>query len=203
MTDSLLIVFTKNLVEGKVKTRLAKSIGDRAALQVYTLLLEHTKSITADLDFNTRVGYSEYADDKDTWNISEVSKFIQQGSDLGERMKQAFEEGFKDGFRKVILIGGDCFNLKSRHLKAAFDALDDNNFVFGPALDGGYYLIGMRYMYEQLFQNKSWGTDTVLKDTLEDLKDEAVFLLEPLNDIDTLEDLKACQPLLNQIELND
>ncbi|MBT8258308.1 MAG: TIGR04282 family arsenosugar biosynthesis glycosyltransferase [Bacteroidia bacterium] len=203
MTDSLLIVFTKNLVEGKVKTRLAKSIGDRAALQVYTLLLEHTKSITADLNFNTRVGYSEYADDKDTWNISEVSKFIQQGSDLGERMKQAFEEGFKDGFRKVILIGGDCFNLKSRHLKAAFDALDDKNFVFGPALDGGYYLIGMRYMYEQLFQNKSWGTDTVLKDTLEDLKDEAVFLLEPLNDIDTLEDLKACQPLLNQIELND
>lgn len=203
MTDKLLIVFTKNLIEGKVKTRLAGSIGNHAALKVYSILLDHTRQITQELNFDMHVGYSEYIDESDSWASPETVKFVQKGSDLGIRMMEAFKDGFRDGYNKIVLIGSDCYNLESSHLKEAFERLEDHEFVFGPAMDGGYYLVGMTAMNEKIFQNKSWGTNTVLDDTLKHLPNEAVFLLEALNDIDTLEDLKGCQDLLNRIESND
>lgn len=203
MNDRLLIVFTKNLIEGKVKTRLANSIGASSALKVYSLLLDHTKNILKDLDVNMRVGYSDFIDENDGWKAPPILKFVQSGSELGDRMKNAFSEGFNDGYGKIVLIGGDCFNLEGHHIITAFEALEKNQFVFGPALDGGYYLIGMTVLNEQIFRNKQWGTNTVLESTLKDLEDETVFLLEPLNDIDTLEDLEGCSALLNRINSND
>ena len=71
-----------------------------------------------------------------------------------------------------------------------FDYLDKNDVVIGPAKDGGYYLLGMKNLHPSLFKNKAWGTSTVLKNTLDNLKEMDFSILEPLNDIDTFEDLK-------------
>ena len=90
----------------------------------------------------------------------------------------------------MIIIGSDLYHLEAKHLIEAFDHLESNDFVLGPASDGGYYLLGMKQMYSKLFLNKQWGTSSVLHDTLKDIKSSSVNLLEELNDIDTYDDLK-------------
>ena len=105
-------------------------------------------------------------------------------------MEYAFQEGFKSGFTNIILIGSDIYELKERDIENAFSALKKHTFVIGPAEDGGYYLIGMKKMNSDLFQNKKWGSDSVLKDTLSNLKKESFHLLPIRNDIDYYEDMK-------------
>ena len=203
MTKRLLIVFTKNLIPGKVKTRLAKTTGNESALKVYEFLLKHTKKITENIDCDLRVGYTQNITKEDIWDGICHSKFLQNGADLGERMSQAFEQGFKWGYDKIVLIGSDCYELQAEHLESAFQALDKQEVVIGPARDGGYYLIGMSNFMPELFIEKNWGTADVLKQTLHHLKSEDVFLLEELNDIDTYDDLKEHQELLKLLNTHD
>ena len=100
------------------------------------------------------------------------------------------KHGFKNNYQKIIIVGSDLYDLKTEHINQAFQDLETNDVVLGPAEDGGYYLLGMKQFHPKLFRNKNWGTDSVLKDTLKDLKEESVFLLETLNDIDFFEDLE-------------
>ncbi|MDX1328968.1 MAG: TIGR04282 family arsenosugar biosynthesis glycosyltransferase [Arenibacter sp.] len=198
---NLLLIFTRNPVLGKCKTRLAASIGNEAALNIYKFLLLHTQKITTDLEVDKWVCYSDYINEDDLWNPNTYLKKVQRGTDLGERMGNAFDDGFKEGYQNIIVIGSDMYDLNESELKAAFEALDSNDYVVGPALDGGYYLLGMKTPTPELFKNKSWGTDTVLKNTLAHLKDEEYFLLSPKNDIDYYEDIKdiaAFKPFLKK-----
>src|SRR5690606_22625871 len=110
--------------------------------------------------------------------------------DLGERMANAFIDGFTAGYEKIIIIGSDMYDLNENDLLEAFKILDQHDYVIGPAIDGGYYLLGMKCLNPVLFENKSWGTDTVLKATLEDLKGKNYGVLAPKNDIDHFEDIK-------------
>ena len=185
-----LIIFTRNPELGKVKTRLAKSVGDESALKIYKFLLKHTVEITEKLNVDKYVFYSENMHRDDIWNPDIFRKKLQTGYDLGERMYNAFSELFGMGYEKAIIIGSDMFDLNQRDLETAFDALETTPLVIGPATDGGYYLLGMKELNSDIFQNKDWGTSTVLEATLKDLNDEKYVLLEERNDIDYFEDVK-------------
>lgn len=190
MNDCLLIIFTRNPELGKVKTRLAKTIGDTSALEVYTFLLNHTREITSLLAVSKQVHYSVKIRKNDLWKPTIYTKKQQVGDNLGLRMMHAFDQGFLDGFKNIILIGSDMYDLSQKDIEDAFLALENYNFVLGPADDGGYYLIGMKQLNESIFLEKSWGTNTVLQDTLLDLKDESITLLPSRNDVDIYDDIK-------------
>ncbi|SHJ28451.1 hypothetical protein SAMN04487911_1162 [Arenibacter nanhaiticus] len=187
----LLLIFTRNPELGKCKTRLAATIGDKPALAIYTFLLRHTQNITAPLKAAKAVYYSEGIWENDLWDPAIYKKRLQEGEDLGQRMSNAFKEGFAQGYKKIIIIGSDMYDLSTDNLAHAFETLDKDDFVVGPAIDGGYYLLGMTRYAPSLFENKEWGTSSVLKDTLEDIKGERIALLPPKNDIDYYEDLKG------------
>ncbi|MAZ27442.1 MAG: glycosyltransferase [Cytophagaceae bacterium] len=189
-SDKLLIIFTRNPELGKCKTRLAATVGDEAALEIYTFLLKHTAAITNALHADKQVHYSEKIRAHDLWDETIYEKKLQQGDDLGERMHNAASSGFKNGFRRIIIIGSDMYDLDTRDIEQAFDKLQKHDFVLGPAQDGGYYLFGMKTLNSQVFKNKNWGTETVLEDTLKDLQGENVALLDTRNDVDYYEDIK-------------
>jgi hypothetical protein len=186
----LLIIFTRNPELGKCKTRLAATVGDGIALNIYKFLLDHTKNITQGLNFSKWVCYSDDIWENDIWDKSVYEKKVQSGNDLGERMYNAFKEGFNAGYKRIIIIGSDMYDLNENDLLEAFQLLDQHDYVIGPAIDGGYYLLGMKVLSPNLFKDKTWGTDTVLKATLEDLKNKNYSLLAPKNDIDYFEDIK-------------
>ena len=195
MVKTLLIIFTRNPVPGKVKTRLAKVIGDEAAFCVYTILLKHTEAVVRDLPFDKSVYYSSFIDNDDLWDSNTFYKKAQIGNDLGEKMYNAFDDAFNHGYKRVVLVGSDLIDLTSEHIEAAFRALEKHEVVLGPAHDGGYYLIGLCEPNENIFKNKVWGTSSVFEDTMKDLIAENVFLLDELNDVDTYDDLKAIPQL--------
>ncbi len=178
----------KNPVKGKVKTRLAKSIGNEKALQIYKMLLHYTGNIVAQLkNCDKAIFYSDFIDKNDMWDKDFYQKYVQDGSDLGERMKNAFAFEFQNKYEKVLIIGTDCHELKTEMLQKAFETLDNNDVVIGPAIDGGYYLLGMKSLHKELFENIPWSTENVLLDSINILKKLQLkyHLLPALSDIDT------------------
>ena len=151
------------------------------------------------MSFDKVVYYSEKVEENDFWEARLFEKKLQKGADLGERMQHAFETAFEQGYQKVLIIGSDLFDLKSIHITTAFEALENHDLTIGPSLDGGYYLLGMKELYPAVFKNKKWGTDSILGNTLKDLQQQNVKLLEALNDIDTFEDLQQQPELLKKI----
>jgi rSAM/selenodomain-associated transferase 1 len=203
-SNNLLLIFTRNPELGKGKRRLAATVGDEAALDIYKFLLDHTVAITKNLYAEKEVYYSEEIWENDIWDNQKFCKKLQVGKDLGIRMANAFQEGFQNEYQKIIIIGSDMLDLSQEDLENAFKSLEKNDFVVGPAEDGGYYLLGMKKFMPALFKNKTWGTETVLKDTLADLKNETTALLETKNDVDYYEDIKdikAFEPFLKHIKL--
>ncbi|MAW96426.1 MULTISPECIES: TIGR04282 family arsenosugar biosynthesis glycosyltransferase [unclassified Leeuwenhoekiella] len=190
-SDKALIIFTRNPELGKVKTRLAKGVGDESALEIYKFLLQHTVSITEGLSADKQVFYSEKIRTNDLWDPEIFDKKLQFGPDLGDRMIHAFGEAFRSGYKKAIIIGSDMYDLSQKDIEQAFAALDEFDFVVGPAQDGGYYLLGMTFLKPELFQNKDWGTETVLEATLADLNAESFKLLQTRNDVDYYEDIEG------------
>ena len=190
MNKALVIVFVKNIKLGKVKTRLAKTIGNRGAFEVYSELVKVTEKATEDLSIDKRIYFSDAVVDT-KWKKD--YKTVQQGVDLGERMKNAFKKGFEDGYDRIVLIGSDLPDLTANHINKGLDALKQNEVTFGPAEDGGYYLIGLSKMHNFVFDNKPWSKTHLLEETLSELKDKQVTFttLEVLNDIDNYEDLIA------------
>ncbi len=201
--NHLLLIFTRNPELGKCKTRLAATIGDEAALNSYKFLLDHTVTITKDLKVEKQVHYSEAIWKDDIWDNKLYHKKLQYGKDLGERMENAFKNGFDAGFEKIIIIGSDMYDLSQSDLEEAFEQLNKHDYVLGPAKDGGYYLLGMTSLKVELFQNKDWGTATVLPETMNNLEGEDIFMLPTKNDIDLYEDIKdieAFSPYLKHIK---
>jgi rSAM/selenodomain-associated transferase 1 len=202
-STDLLLIFTRNPELGKCKTRLAAKVGDKTALDIYNFLLSHTVSITQNLKCDKHVYYSEAIWKDDIWNNKTYKKKLQVGQDLGDRMEEAFENGFKEGYRRIIIIGSDMYDLTQNDLEQAFTRLHNNDFIVGPAEDGGYYLLGMTKLHPLVFQNKNWGKETVLKATLNDLAEENFTLLPTKNDVDHYEDIQhidAFQPFLKHMK---
>ncbi|WP_375236150.1 TIGR04282 family arsenosugar biosynthesis glycosyltransferase [Winogradskyella sp.] len=190
-----LVIFTRNPELGKCKTRLAKVVGDKSALKIYKYLLQHTANVSKEVDADRFVFYSESIQDNDIWDDSFFNKKLQYGNDLGERMQNAFQQLFDSNYKNVIIIGSDLLDLNSAIINKAFSLINEYDAVIGPAKDGGYYLLGLKAANPKLFKNKEWGTETVRRDTLNDLKNSTVFTLDELNDIDTFEDMKPYNQL--------
>lgn len=192
MKNELLIIFVKNPVAGKVKSRLAKSIGSDNALHIYKLLLRHTHSVACRVDTDVQVWYSSQIDRTDLWEEGDFVKYLQKGNNLGQRMAYAIHKGFSDGYERIAIIGSDCPELTPSNIKNAFSNLDDSDCVIGPASDGGYYLLGLRRFLPGIFEGIEWSEGSVLDDTLTTLEQQkiSVKLLQELNDIDTIDDLR-------------
>lgn len=191
-----LIIFIKNPILGKVKTRLAAAMGNQKALEVYEYMLEHTRDITSDVSFNKFLYYSDFIDAEDDWSNEKYEKCLQaQTSDLGQKMASAFGDMLERGASKAIIIGSDCLELTSDILNEAYIVLNDCDVVIGPSHDGGYYLIGLNYenialeardIIEQLFYDKQWSHSGVYREAVKTLIELKLvyYNLRVLNDID-------------------
>ncbi|MEO6667869.1 MAG: TIGR04282 family arsenosugar biosynthesis glycosyltransferase [Ferruginibacter sp.] len=188
-----LIIFAKNPEVGKVKTRLAASIGNEAALAVYHQLLLHTVSATEYLLVDKFVFYSDYIQQEDIWCNKHYFKELQQGIDLGERMKNAFALIFQKGYDKIAIIGTDCPGLNAEIIMNTFACLQYNDVAIGPAEDGGYYLLAINKLHDELFEGIKWSTDNVFNITISkcDALHLTHYLLPVLNDVDEEKDLQT------------
>lgn len=194
MIKRLLIVFVKNPELGKVKTRLAKSIGDEAALAAYLRLLDHTRQVAKAVGFDVAVYYSSFVDSEDAWDNEKFQKYVQEGADIGVRMHNAIKHGLKNGnYDAACLVGGDIYDLSPEIIDAAFQELIAHDVVLGPAEDGGYYLIGMKEANENIFRLEKWSEPKVFGNTVDLIKSQKLTYstVKTLNDIDTIEDTKG------------
>jgi rSAM/selenodomain-associated transferase 1 len=189
MNRTKLIIMARPPEYGKVKSRLAADIGHDRALVVYQMLLRHTLRKASESAMDVHVFWSE---NSSTIPSGDFTSHIQTGDDLGERMANAIQS-FKA--KKVLVIGSDCLALNSLHLRDAEAQLDQHDIVFGPAKDGGYYLIGMKQLHPALFQNISWSTEHVLDQSIRAARRAhlSIATIEPLSDIDDLRDLEREQ----------
>jgi hypothetical protein len=193
LPKKLLMIFVRNPELGKVKTRLAKTVGDKRALEIYNDLLHYTRDVSIKCSSEKAVFYSHFIDDFDGWSNVVYQKFVQEGGDdLGVRIHNAFKLAFEKGYDSVVIIGSDCLELSTHDLEEAFFSLEKKDVIVGPAKDGGYYLLGMNKLHHQLFENKTWSSENVLLDTLLDIENLNLTyqLLDTLSDVDYEEDLK-------------
>lgn len=189
------VVFARAPELGKVKTRLAADLGDGVALEIYELLVSRTLQMTRALDDCMRVVQFTPAGAREKmsrWLEDDLLLEAQCEGDLGERMACALERRFNSGCERVLLIGTDAPDLTAGILEQAFRRLDDNSVVVGPAVDGGYYLIGMCEPHPELFSGVPWSAGDTLSRTLEAARHAglSVHLLPELADVDTADDWK-------------
>jgi len=189
MTKQALLTFIKNPEKGKVKTRLAKTVGEDKALAIYKSLLAHTRKIALATKAERFLFYSQRINPTDNWSATDFTKLVQADGDLGFKMQEAFRHVFQT-HKKVVIIGSDCASLTPAIVEAAFKQLDQHDFVIGPALDGGYYLLGMNAFYPAVFEGIVWSTATVLEETQTIIRSlqKTSYLLPALSDIDYEED---------------
>ncbi len=196
-THQALIIFIKNPLPGKVKTRIAKVAGDKKALEIYNQLLDHTRKVTSALNHTTL--YLYYTDHiaRDKWSKDLFKKRIQRGNDLGERMYHALEEVLKD-HPHVLLIGSDIIQLTPEILRKGFAAMENHDAVIGPSKDGGYYLLGLKKVFLEYFSGIPWSTEIVFNKTLDRLAAHYIepYILPLLSDVDYLEDWENYKHLI-------
>ena len=199
MDDRCLLFFIRYPEKGRVKTRLAASIGDERALKLYRNFL---LSILSTLNKGTFLFYlcfypADALESLRKWLGRDYLYIPQQGEDLGERMKNGFMEAFDSGFKRVVLIGSDIPDLPLEFIEEAFASIREKDCVIGPSLDGGYYLIGFKdtKFSPQVFKGILWSTERVFEETMKILEREGltVHTLRPLRDIDKIDDLREFQ----------
>jgi rSAM/selenodomain-associated transferase 1 len=201
-TDNHLLIFAREPVLGRVKTRLAANIGPEAALATYRELLAITAAAVQATQVLATVWLAEAAAVTALGAPASIARPEWPGlpwrvqppaGSLGDRMAHAFAEAFAVGARHVVVIGTDCPGLTTDLLRQAFAQLATHDLVVGPAADGGYYLIGMNELHTNLFANKQWSTDSVLSATLADAENLGlrVAQLPTLADVDSGSDLAA------------
>ena len=176
--DPRVAIFARAPMVGKVKTRLAESIGSVDALACYSSMLAGT--IEAVADFNTEL-WIEGSMEDDSWTMGLPTR-SQIPGDLGLKMLAAFHDGV------TVVVGADIPLLSKNHIEDAFNKLEIADLVLGPTEDGGYYLIAMRELRKDLFEDIHWGSASVLTETLKKAQDLSVDFTETLWDIDTSED---------------
>ena len=183
-----LIIFEKNKVLGKVKTRLAATVGDDNALRLYVEMTRYIHELIQTGDQDNFIYYSDFVEEN---HPNEFQSGIQFGQNLGERMLNAFLDLKAKGYDQVLIIGTDCIELTEDNIVKAYELLETNDIVIGPAEDGGYYLLGLNHIHPEIFTDMEWSTDAVLAETLKRTSslDLNVGFLPVHNDIDDLEDL--------------
>ncbi len=194
-----LIIFARDPLPGRVKTRLAASVGDRAAADIYKEMLQEVLKTVRQLSSVETVVYWAAAEESLPFLAERYrlpSRRQSQG-DLGQRMLAAFGEMFAGGCRLCCIIGSDAPDLPQSYIQDAYHMLAEQrtDVVLGPSRDGGYYLLGMRKVWPQIFADIPWSSAEVLPQTLAAARDSGLTaaLLPEWQDIDTVEDLREFQ----------
>ncbi len=199
MKKAALIIFQKNEELGKVKTRLAVTVGEEKALEIYRILISYTYQVIQDLPLTTYIFFSNFIPNSVADIPSNFVLRLQEGENLGERMSNAFQLLFKSGYQRILILGTDCAQLESRHIKDAIQKLDEKDVVIGPAEDGGYYLLGMNKSTTSLFEEIEWSTSQVFSQTIEKLTraELSYDTIETLSDVDVEEDWEKVKMKFN------
>ena len=195
-----IILFTRCPEPGKVKKRLVPVLGEHGAANLQIDMTRHALEIARSLATTDKIVLEVHYAGGDKQRMQTLfgrdNVYIhQEGSDLGERMRFSMRKAFLDGAQGVVLMGADCPGITGATLRQAFAALRGHDCVLGPALDGGYYLIGLRQDQPGVFTSMPWGTDKVLERTLDAIQRLGLkaALLESLTDIDRPDDLHICE----------
>jgi rSAM/selenodomain-associated transferase 1 len=196
LSGASLILFVRYPSPGKVKSRLAESMGENAAMNFYRICAEKTFNECSHVDSKVKC-YIFFSDKNDAeatqeWAGGRFYFSPQISGDLGERIKAALKEVFGYGATRVIVMASDVPDLSTRIIKEAINTLANNDLVVGPTFDGGYYLLGMKSLHEEFFTNISWSTPKVLGQTTKIAERLGLTIthLSVLRDIDTINDLR-------------
>jgi rSAM/selenodomain-associated transferase 1 len=188
-----LVVLARAPRLGAVKTRLAAALGDARALTVYRELAAHVLAAVREATVDAIViafTPSDAGPEMRAWLGDDLAYVEQCDGDVGARMNDAIEQRFAAGARRVVVIGADCPTIDADTVRQALSVLETHDVVFGPATDGGYYLVAMNAPHPEIFASVPWSTRRTLATSLERARDAGlrVALLEEMRDVDTAED---------------
>ncbi len=195
-----LIIFCKAPDPSSVKTRLSPALSDEERLKLYTFLLNRTITALHDIDdtdvylcYSPRGAESHFLP-------SGLKLFPQTEGDLGARMERAFNRIFAEGYSCAIITGVDIPEINRDIVKEGFSILADKDLVFGPAHDGGYYLVGMNHLHSEIFEDIPWSSTNTLESSLKraDALGLTYGLTKKLHDLDTPEDLVLYKVLVRE-----
>lgn len=196
-----LLVFLRVPEPGRAKTRLIPALGPEGAVRVYERVARHVleqggRVQRPSLERLAFVAPDGGAQELTAWGEGAFEMLPQGSGDLGERMSAAFERAFARGAERAVIIGTDCPDVDAALLGRAFDALDEHDAVLGPALDGGYYLLGLRGRRPEAFRDVPWSSPDTLSRTRDRLRQSGARWteLERLRDLDDPDDLEALRP---------
>ena len=197
MLKNKLIIFLKYPEAGKVKTRLGKSIGYEKAADIYSILTKHLINQLSDSSsYSTSIFYTpeERSGDISKW-LKTDDLMPQTGITLGDKLSNAFNHSFSEGYLNTVVIGSDCIEITQNDIKKAFKYLSSGyKTVIGPTNDGGYYLIGLTGKnYPELFENIEWSTNRVFSQTQDIINQTKIRsrVLNYYNDIDEISDINS------------
>lgn len=193
----VLLIAAKNPLPENVKTRLTPDLSHKQASDLYACflqdLVERVLSLT---EFETYISFSENSisdleDLKKLLPYPNLKFQVQEGKDLGEKLKNSFCHFFNLGYKRIVVIGSDHPDLPLNILEKAFEKLQKSNAVIGPANDGGYYLIGLSKPKTEIFENIDWSTAVVFSQTIEKFAELKLShdILDVWSDVDDFEDL--------------
>jgi rSAM/selenodomain-associated transferase 1 len=191
-----ILLFIKYPKNGGVKTRLAKSIGDAAAVSLYKCFVEDILSSLQGLNAHIWICYypENAKDDMAVWLGSSYYYVLQKGGNLGKRMQHCFKSSFDKGFEKTIVLASDIPEISENIINNAFKSLEYKDAVIGPSYDGGYYLMGFnkKSYTTEVFDEISWSTNLVYEETLRKIEEYNLrySVLDKINDMDTIEDIR-------------
>lgn len=194
MSKSRLSIFVRAPQLGAVKTRLAVALGPEAALAAYRRLLDTlSHSLRGLPQVELRHTPDSAGDLLQPWLQSGWTLASQGPGPLGERLSRTAEQAFQDGVEQLFIIGSDSPEITRKDIEAAWNALRTTDVVLGPAEDGGYWGIGLRGPFCEVFKEIDWSTPAVLQQTLARARQagRSIALLRTLSDVDTEADWNA------------
>ena len=196
VTDNCVLFFVKYPEQGQVKTRLTAELGEEVVVELYKNFVLDMLSTVRQLNVPVRICFHpESARDKvKEWLGRQYTYIAQEGSSLGQRMKNSIAHTFEENFTRAILIGSDSPDLPVDFCIQALQSLETNHAVIGPSSDGGYYLIGFSkaHFLPNAFDNISWSTENVFQQTIDIFQQYSskVHVLPQWFDVDTPADLR-------------
>ncbi len=195
-SDSRILLFARAPEHGKVKTRLARAIGNDDALALYRRFTADLVAMLTPLPFDLSIFFHPAKGQKmvKDWLGDANRLYAQKGQDLGERMANAFRQAFAEGAQQALLLGTDIPDLPARFILEGFEQLHRNDAVIGPAADGGYFLIGFQRQafHPGWFTQIDWGSVNVLQTQIKKITQDhkSVYRLPQWPDIDEIDDLR-------------
>lgn len=196
MNNNCILLFIKYPQIGKVKSRLARDLGEEITVELYQNFVQDILSSIREIEADLKICFHppDLRERFVEWLGGDYDYLPQDGQDLGERMAKGLTRVFSEGYDKAIIIGSDSPDLPGDIIEIGLSSLCSNDVVIGPSHDGGYYLIGFdkEGFLSEVFRGIAWSSATVFKMTIDIIGKAGlkVFVLPEWRDVDTLDDLR-------------